>query len=335
MSPVLDTLMLAFSAKGGLAVPTRALFLGAEGHPALRGWRDVLGWQPMKPLADRWDRDGYARVDDLPEGRWPVVMVLPGKCRDENLASFAAARDRLAPGGHLVAAMPNAIGAARYEKELAKAAGGVGSISKNKCRVFHAVEDGTWDEALIDEWRDLGRRRTIPGTDYVTEAGLFSSDHLDPGSRLLVEHLPTDLRGSVADLGAGWGFLSAEALRRSPGIERIDLFEADARALACARLNLAGSDRPIGFHWHDVTTGLPGRHDVILMNPPFHIGHATNVDLGRAFLLTAMASLNRGGRLYLVANRQLPYEPLLEVSGLEWRKLAEDRTYKLLAAHKL
>jgi 16S rRNA (guanine1207-N2)-methyltransferase len=88
------------------------------------------------------------------------------------------------------------------------------------------------------------------------------------------------------------------------------------------------------LHWHDVTTGLPGPFDAILMNPPFHTGQATDVDLGRAFLKVAFASLKRGGKLLLVANRQLPYEAVLEASGLAWRKTAEDRVYKLLFAEK-
>jgi len=58
------------------------------------------------------------------------------------------------------------------------------------------------------------------------------------------------------------------------------------------------------------------------------------VDLGRAFLKVAVASLRRGGKLLLVANRQLPYEAVLEVSGLAWRKTAETKNFKLLLAEK-
>jgi 16S rRNA (guanine1207-N2)-methyltransferase len=167
---------------------------------------------------------------------------------------------------------------------------------------------------------------------------------------LLGQHLPKNLRGHVADLGAGWGYLSDIALARCPGIERIDLFEADARALACAERNLArhlppenplsspacyACDEPrVRFHWYDVTTGLPETCDAILMNPPFHSGQATDVDLGRAFLSTAAASLKRHGKLHLVANRQLPYETLLDSLRLAWHKVAEDKTYKVIFAEK-
>lgn len=348
MNAALETLMLAFTADEGIAPPKRALFIGAEPHPALKDWPDLLGWQPLKPLAAAWERAGFARSEDLPAGRWPVVLVLPGKSRDEAFAWFAMARDRLEPGGKLVVAMPNTAGAGRFEKELSKATGSIVSLQKHKCRAFHATEDGTWNEELFHEWRTLGEPREISG--FTVQAGIFSSDHIDPGSQLLADHLPAHLHGKVADLGAGWGFLSDSVLRRCPNIERLDLFEADARALACARKNLARflpeivrlssppcfleDEQKVHFHWHDVTTGLPGLYDAIVMNPPFHTGQATDVDLGRAFLKVAAASLKRGGKLLLVANRQLPYEAALEASGLAWRKITEDRIYKILSADK-
>lgn len=342
--------MLAFSQENGLAVPQQALFLGAQPHPDFKHWPDIAAWHPLKPLADAWGPSGLAPQDNPPAGKWPMVLILPGKSRDETLAWFAMARERLAPGGILIAAMPNTAGAGRFEKELAKATGAVHSIQKHKCRAFHAADGGSWNEAVFDEWRLLGNPRVIPGTGFTTQAGIFSCDHIDPGSQLLADHLPAKLHGHVADLGAGWGFLADAALQRCRDIERIDLFEADSRALACARKNLArhlpevvplasptcyAEDEPqIRFHWHDVTTGLPETYDAIIMNPPFHTGQATDVDLGQAFLRTASAALKRGGKLYLVANRQLPYEAVLEASSLAWRKTAEDKSYKLLFAEK-
>jgi 16S rRNA (guanine1207-N2)-methyltransferase len=332
VNPALETLMLAFEGDDALAIPERALFLGAQPHAALTAWPKITGWQPLKPLATAWEKAGFLRSDALPEGKWPIVLVLPGKSRDEALFWFAAARDRLEAGGKIVVAMPNTAGAGRFEKELHKATGNIVSIQKHKCRAFHATEDGTWNDEIFREWRTLGELRKIDG--FTVQAGIFSSDHIDPGSQLLADHLPAHLHGNVADLGAGWGFLSDAVLKRCPKIQRLDLFEADARALDCARRNLAGHDCGITFHWHDVTTGLPEIYDVIVMNPPFHTGQATHVDLGRAFLKTAAASLKRGGKLLLVANRQLPYEAVLETSGMSWRKIAEDKTYKLLFADK-
>jgi 16S rRNA (guanine1207-N2)-methyltransferase len=332
MNPAVDTLLLAFTAEGGLTRPTSALFMGAEPHPALQDWPNLLGWQPFKPRAAAWERAGFHRTDALPSGKWPLILMLPGKSRDETLSWFALARSRLAPGGTLLVAMPNTAGAGRFEKELAKATGAISSLQKHKCRAFHATEDGTWDEAQFQEWQHLSQPREISG--FTVQAGIFSSDHIDPGSQLLADHLPAHFHGRIADLGAGWGFLSAALLQRCPKLTQLDLYEADARALDCARINLAAQPQEISYHWHDVTTGLPAIYDAIIMNPPFHTGQATDVDLGRAFLKVAAASLKRGGKLLLVANRQLPYEAALEVSGLAWRKITEDKIYKILSAEK-
>ena len=329
MNAALETLMLALPAP-----PGRALFIGAEPHPALKDWPQIIGWQPLKPLATAWERAGFPRSENLPDEKWPLVLVLPGKSRDEALAWFAMARNHLSPGGKLLVAMPNTAGAGRFEKELSKATGTVESLQKHKCRAFHATEDGTWNDGIFNEWRTLGEPREIPNTHFTVQAGIFSSGHIDPGSQLLADHLPAHLHGQVADLGAGWGFLSDAVLKRCPNISHLELFEADARALACARKNLVTHAREITFHWHDVTTGLPAVYDAIIMNPPFHTGQATDVDLGRAFLKTAAASLKRGGKLLLVANRQLPYEAALEASGLAWRKITEDKIYKILFAEK-
>lgn len=323
--------MLAFEGENALAVPIRSLFIGAEPHPGMMAWPAVVGWQPLKPKADAWEKAGFSRVENLTDEKFPLVMVLPGKSKDETLAWFAMAKNRLEPGGRILAAMPNTTGAGRFEKELSKAAGNIVSIQKHKCRAFHALVDEA-NEAVFDEWRALGELRKISG--FNVRAGIFSSDHIDPGSQLLADHLPAHLHGAVADLGAGWGFLSDAVLKRCPRIERLDLFEADARALDCARRNLAEHQQEIGFHWHDVTTGLPAVYDAIVMNPPFHTGQATDVDLGRAFLKVAFTSLKRGGKLLLVANRQLPYEAVLETCGMAWRKVAENKIYKLLFAEK-
>lgn len=331
MNPALETLMLVFAGEEGLPVPSRVLFLGAVPHAALKKWPEVVGWQPFKPSATAWDKSGFARIEDLTDRKWPMVMILPGKSRDETMLWFAMAKDSLEPGGRIVVAMSNATGAGRFEKELNRATGNIVSIQKHKCRAFHATLDHA-DETIFNDWRVLGEPRKISG--YTVVAGIFSSDHIDPGSQLLAAQLPAHLRGNVADLGAGWGFLSDAVLKRCPKIERIDLFEADARALTCARENLAGHSREIGYHWHDVSTGLPDLYDAIVMNPPFHTGQATDVDLGRAFLRVASNSLKRGGKLLLVANRQLPYEAVLETSGFAWRKVTEDKIYKILSAEK-
>jgi 16S rRNA (guanine1207-N2)-methyltransferase len=164
---------------------------------------------------------------------------------------------------------------------------------------------------------------------------VFAWDRIDAASALLAEHLPGDLRGQVADLGAGWGYLAMQVLAHCPGVTALDLYEADARALELARVNLqAQATRvPLGFHWHDVASGLPRRYEAIVSNPPFHaLGGDPRPDLGRAFIAAAAAALQPGGRLWLVANRHLPYEAVLDASFGEVRTVAQRDGFKVIEA---
>jgi 16S rRNA (guanine1207-N2)-methyltransferase len=325
MNPALETLVLALAEH---RVGTQnVLFLGAEPHPDLP---TLTAWQPLKPLANACERAGMV-LTEYPTGQFPTVLFLPGKSKEETLAGFAMAHRCLAEGGVFITAMANTAGAARFEKELGNAMPLSFSVSKHKCRAFGFSNKSQWDGQILEEWQKLAEPQTIPETSFVTQPGVFSAKHIDPGSLLLAAHMPVSLRGNVADLGAGWGFLSSVALEKSPNISQIDLFEADARALDCARNNVSGN---VNFHWHDVTTGLPDVYDYIIMNPPFHTAQSKDVDLGKAFLTVAAAALKRNGTLHIVANRQLPYEAHLRELGLRSRSIAEDHAYKVIFASK-
>jgi 16S rRNA (guanine1207-N2)-methyltransferase len=166
---------------------------------------------------------------------------------------------------------------------------------------------------------------------YTTAPGVFSADGIDPASAQLVAHLPAKLGRVVADLGAGWGYLSAQ-LTTDPEIEALHLVEADATALACARLNV--TDSRAEFHWADARDwSLPGtRFDTIVMNPPFHTSRAADPALGRAFIANAARLLVPSGSLWLVANRHLPYETLLTDLFAKVEEAAGDPRFKVLHA---
>ncbi|HEY4556221.1 MAG TPA: class I SAM-dependent methyltransferase, partial [Lysobacter sp.] len=236
----------------------------------------------------------------------------------------------------ILACMPNNAGAKSGEDDLRAIAGPVGQLSKHKCRVFWSAPlDGPADAELAARWAALDRPRPIEGGRFMSRPGLFAWDRIDPASRLLAEHLPATLAGRAADLGAGFGYLAAELLERCPGIRALDLYEAEARALELARQNLEryAGRAELGFHWHDVTAGLPAQYDVIVSNPPFHAqGSADRPDIGRRFIAVAAQSLARGGRLWLVANRHLPYEAALGAGFAQVNTVAQREGFKIIEA---
>ena len=124
-------------------------------------------------------------------------------------------------------------------------------------------DDAKIDAALLAQWSTLDAVRPILGGRFLSRPGVFAWDRIDPASQLLAEHLPSDLRGRAADLGAGYGYLSDELLKRCPGIASLDLYEAEARALALARRNLADAAArlQLRYLWQDVTAGLSETYD--------------------------------------------------------------------------
>ena len=64
-----------------------------------------------------------------------------------------------------------------------------------------------------------------------TVPGVFSADHVDPGSEALAAALPATLKGHVIDLGAGWGYLADAVLARD-GVTTLVLVESDVASIA-------------------------------------------------------------------------------------------------------
>ncbi|ADZ71490.1 class I SAM-dependent methyltransferase [Polymorphum gilvum] len=338
--PALDTLLLPLEA-GNLALPAegRALFLRARAGPALGLFpRDRLVCeQTFAPDRDALLAAG-CEVVEAAEGRFALVLVLPPRQKQEARALLARAVDLATDGGVVVACVPNTEGARACEADLATLAGPVDKLSKHKCRVFWAtVTERTVDAALLADWRVLDAPRAILDGRFVSRPGVFSWDHVDPASALLAERLPATLAGRGADLGAGFGYLAAVVLDTCPKVAALDLYEAEKRALDLARENLesVAAGRALGFHWQDVTRGLKGPYDFVVMNPPFHHGgKADRADIGQAFIRAAAGGLRPGGSLWMVANRHLPYERTLGELYASVDMVADEGGYKVLHAVK-
>ena len=341
--PVLETLLLPF-ATGGLPWPDApVLFLRARDGWALRQFplRALVCEQSFRPDADVLARAGLEVVEEISASspqRFPLVLVLPPRQRDEMRALFARAVALAAPGGIVVACLANDEGAKSGEGDLHKLAGLGGKLAKNHCRVFWTPPlHGAPDAGLLAQWLRLDAPRPILDGRFTSRPGVFAWDRVDAASTLLAECLPRDFAGIGADLGAGYGFLSAEVLAHNENVSALHLYEAEARALDCARVNLAvlAEARELDFRWHDVTTGLSQPYDFIVTNPPFHTTQkAGRPDIGQRFIAVAAQALKPGGRLWLVANRHLPYEQTLDANFGNVRVVAERGGFKVIEAKK-
>ena len=183
----------------------------------------------------------------------------------------------------------------------------------------------------IDEAIAEGAPRIVPGLEAWSQPGVFAWDRIDAGSALLAQHMPA-LKGSGADLGCGYGALATVVLR-SEAVTSLRLIDLDRRAVEAARKNV--EDARASFEWADVRTiEANGDLDFIVSNPPFHDGGAEDRRLGQAFIRKAAEMLKKGGTLWLVANRHLPYEAELRAAFKRVTPKGDGGGYKLFEAVK-
>ena len=132
-----------------------------------------------------------------------------------------------------------------------------------------------------------------------TDAGVFSRDGLDMGTRILLEALPP-LSGRILDLGCGWGPVGTALGRKYPDAQ-ILLSDVNERAVELAGRNL----RSNGVTNAAVVRGdgyeaVEGRFDAIVLNPPIRAGKGVIYALFEG----ARAHLSDGGALYIVIRKQ-------------------------------
>lgn len=319
---------------GRLPWPTsgRVCLLNAD---ELQGWNgtrfDCV--QTFKPLADAVGRRYGQCVPDVPDarGEYDWVLVLPPRARAWSRALLAHAAQLAKPDGCIVISAGNDEGGKSHAADLKQLLGEVVEAAKHKCRIAWG-SPARLDTQLADQWiAAAGPKRRADGV--WTQAGVFSADGVDPATAMLLAELPAGLKGRVADFGAGAGVIAQHIARHCAGVEALVLYEAEARALAMARRNLADAPIPCEFHWADVTREVEGRFDVVVSNPPFHAtGKAGLPALGQAFIEVAAAHLAPAGELWLVANAHLPYEAALTRSFREVETVRAARNYKVIKA---
>ncbi|NIZ13666.1 class I SAM-dependent methyltransferase [Phaeobacter sp. HF9A] len=312
---------------GDFAVPEEgriAVFHPREGHDlsALPASRVQL-IQPLKPDNAYWAAQGFdcaATIADTAEFAAAVVFIPRAKPLARQLVAQASA----ATSGPVLIDGAKTDGIDSLLKELKKRSTPSAAISKAHGKAF-------WIPGGLDLSDWILAPQQIEGG-FVTLPGVFSADGIDTASRLLAEALPAKLGRVVADLGAGWGYLAAQALSRD-NVETLHLVEADQSALTCAQRNV--SDARAQFHWADARDwGTAQSVDTVVMNPPFHTGRAAEPSLGQAFITNAARLLKPAGQLWLVANRHLPYETALTELFAAVDEVAGDNRFKILHASR-
>lgn len=298
-------------------------------------WKQALHCiQPFKPDWLALNKAGFT-VDPQcdPEKRYNGGLILLGKHRGRNEEWLATLLAQVKAGGLIVIAGDKKLGIDSFRKRSEQIAASIDRLSKNHavCYWMTRPDEITPEmlQSLIPEQKRVSER-------FWTKAGMFSHGEIDKGSALLVPHLKNIVFGHIADFGAGWGYLTAACLDY-PKVTRIDLYEADYEALEMAKSNLAALNPtiPLHYYWHDISSEpITEIYDTVISNPPFHTGRNTDISLGQGFITAAAKRLKSGGRLLMVANRQLPYEAVLKQHFRQVMQLQDADGFKIIEARK-
>lgn len=272
---------------------------------------------------------GSIALESLEPGSADGIMIYAPPGVLERRYTLALALKALKVGGRLDVMAPKDKGGSRLKKELEAFGVEIGETAKAHHRRCVVIKPETMTG--IDAAIEAGAPRLVEGLEAWSQPGVFAWDRIDGGSALLAQVLPP-LKGKGADLGCGYGALSTVVLR-SPAVTALRLVDTDRRAVEAAKRNV--EDPRASFDWADVRTIEEGGDlDFVVMNPPFHDGGAEDRRLGQAFIRKAAGMLRKGGVLWLVANRHLPYEAELKDAFKRVTPVGDGGGYKLFEATK-
>ena len=186
------------------------------------------------------------------------------------------------------------------------------------------ISPGSWIEFQAELPSGKLRLRSLPG--------VFSANKLDEGTRLLLQHLQIPSGARVLDLGCGYGVIGIQAARTSAA--HVDMVDNNLYAVAATQENihLAGLNNAQAFP-SDALEAVRDRHyTLIATNPPFHSGKEVEYQITQAFIQQSTQALEPDGEFWLVANKFIPYERIMQPFFRRVERVAETNRYYVLRA---
>ncbi|MDT0274311.1 class I SAM-dependent methyltransferase [Blastococcus goldschmidtiae] len=153
------------------------------------------------------------------------------------------------------------------------------------------------------------------GLTVCAHGAAFAGTKIDIGTRALLGRLGAMApeAGTALDLGCGTGVLAAALAAARPGLGVLAVDQSVA-AVASTRATAAGSglEGRLQVIRDDAAESVPaGSVDLVVCNPPFHVGAAVVTTAADRLFGAAARVLRPGGELWTVYNSALRYKPAL------------------------
>lgn len=203
------------------------------------------------------------------------------------------------------------------------------SRGRQKARVLHAAGP----RAAIPAVWPVRVRYDDLGLTVCAHGAAFAGARIDIGTRFLVDHLSAAVPGArrAVDLGCGTGVLASVLAAGRPGIEVVATDEsAAAVASARATVEVNGLADRVRVQRARGTAGIEDASvDLVLLNPPFHVGAAVHDGVALELFGEAARVLRPGGELWCVWNSGLGYRPRLQATVGPTRQVARNAKFTI------
>jgi len=211
------------------------------------------------------------------------------------------------------------------------------SLARQKARVLTVREPHPAAATVLDRWPE---RLKDPDTGLwvCAHGAAFAGTAVDIGTRFLlsvVDGAVPDARTAI-DLGCGTGVLASALAVARPEL-RVIATDQSAAAVASASATAAANgvaDRVTVVRDDGLASQPDASADLVVLNPPFHIGGAVHTGIAHRMFADAGRVLAPGGELWTVWNSHLGYRAALERAVGPTRQIARNPKFTVTASRK-
>ena len=295
-----------------------------------------------------------------------ALLTVP-KGRYYTRKHFASARESLKGGSPLLLVGQTQLGAKSIIKDAMQYFGSGETLTiKKHCRVGICFKEAQkkvtrWQEMpglVKDTYHTFDLTYNHCVTKHHTLPGVFSWEHLDAGTEMLLDHMNVKPEMRIWDIGCGSGVIGLAAA--SMCATKVYMSDIDMLALSCTWKNasnqllhdvieIGAADATKRFYSaclvkddiypqlkFDFEKPVQIRDvDLIVSNPPFHQGHEQNLEMMRNLLENAKSCLAPSGRILIVANTFLPYSKMFKQTGYQSKILERTPSFSVHEAKML